>query len=168
MCGKTVEQLTPGTVVAYKWDGLLEANPRAAKEEVARAKAARLAEMKEARIKAEEAKAEKEAAAAKAKAEDSDDQSWGYDWLGASNECKGAGASGAAHNVSSHVPTPPPTPPPPHLLGPVQPSDPPPNKLLPIGRSIKRPIGRSIKRQPLLNPSEVMVKRSKSFSSSFE
>ena len=165
MCGKTVEQLTPGTVVAYKWDGLLEANPRAAKEEVARAKAARLAEMKEARIKAEEAKAEKEAAAAKAKAEDSDDQSWGYDWLGASNECKGAGASGAAHNVSSHErrvgrPTPPPTPPPAKLLGPRPPSDPPPNKLLPIGRSVKRP--------PLLNPSEVMVKRSKSFSSSFE
>ena len=154
MCGKTVEQLTPGTVVAYKWDGLLEANPRAAEEEVARAKAARLAEMKEARIKAEEAKAEKEAAAAKAKAEDSDDQSWGSEW------------PGAAHSASSHErrvgrPTPPPTPPPAKLLGPRPPSDPPPNKLLPIGRSIK-------KRQPLLNPSEVMVKRSKSFSSSFE
>ena len=146
MCGKTVEQLTPGTVVAYKWDGLLEANPRAAEEEVARAKAARLAEMKEARIKAEEAKAEKEA-------EDSDeDQSWGYDW------------PGAAHSDSSHVrtvcrptPKPPPTPPPAKLLGPVQPSNPPPAHLLNPPPPLKRP--------SLLHPSEVINKRPKFFSS---
>ena len=143
MTGPAIVQSTTATV------------PEVAEEEAqlkAKKKAARLAELKEARIKAEEAAKKKAAEADKmaSRDSDSDDQSWGPD------DWKGAGASGAAHNVSSHVRT---------VGRPKPPGTPPPNKLLPIGRSIKMPIGSSVKRPPLLNPSEVINKRPKFFSS---